>query len=208
MKDCKELRRLRQKDYFGEIALLQNVPRTSNVVANGNVECWVIARENFKQHLGELSDLLDENMKRRFLTSAPSLNALNKNEIEKLIKVVKFEYYEDKQNIIRQGDVGDKFFIIVKGNVTITKSNEGKELTLRKMTVMDHFGEQALIADDVRSANVYSDGQSSCLTIQRASFVEILGNLEALRAKRRLEDFINRYIIHMHIYIYIYYIYI
>ena len=34
----KELRRLREKDYLGEIALLQNIARTSNVVANGPVE--------------------------------------------------------------------------------------------------------------------------------------------------------------------------
>ncbi len=72
-----ELRRLYAKDYMGEISLLQNMPRTSNVVANGPVECWVIQRDNFKLHLGELSEILDSNMKRRFLTSAPSLAALN-----------------------------------------------------------------------------------------------------------------------------------
>lgn len=174
------------------------MPRTSNVVANGSVECWVISRDNFKAHLGELSEILDRNMKRRFLSSAPSLQALSESEIEKLISVVQLEHYKDKEYIIRQGDAGDKFFIIEKGTVQITKNNDNKgekdyrsEIELRTMTVTEHFGEQALIKDEVRSANAYAVGEVSCLTIQRASFVELLGNLETLRERRRMEDFVN-----------------
>ena len=66
----------------------------------------------------------------------------------------------------------------------ITKNNEsGGEADLRTMTVTEHFGEQALIRDDVRSANAYAIGDVSCITLLRSSFVELLGNLETLREK-------------------------
>lgn len=66
----------------------------------------------------------------------------------------------------------------------ITKNDDqGGETELRQMTVTEHFGEQALIRDDVRSANAYAIGAVTCLTLLRSSFVELLGNLEALRAK-------------------------
>ena len=62
----------------------------------------MIHRESFNKHLGELSEILDRNMKRRFLNSAPSLEALKEDQIEKLIGVVQLEHFKDKQYIIKQ----------------------------------------------------------------------------------------------------------
>ncbi len=38
---------------------------------------------------------------------------------------------------------------------------------------------------------MYALGEVSCITIQRSSFVELLGNLQTLREKRKMEDFLN-----------------
>ena len=125
--------------------------------------------------MGDLTEILDRNMKRQFLTSAPVLNSLNSSEIEKLINVIKLENFEENSQIIKEGDIGDTFYIIVKGSVKITKNIDGKETELKIMGINDHFGEKALIEDDRRSANVIAVGLVTCLTIQRKGFVELLG---------------------------------
>lgn len=54
-----EIRRLHENDYFGEIALLHDIPRTIDVVSYGKTECWVLKRDAFDSILGSLETILN-----------------------------------------------------------------------------------------------------------------------------------------------------
>lgn len=51
--------------YFGEMALLNDTPRSADVVAKGSVTCLKMARGPFERILGPLQELLDEEARRR-----------------------------------------------------------------------------------------------------------------------------------------------
>ena len=49
-------------DYFGELALLKNMPRQASVVAKTVLKCAVIDRDSFKRLLGPLDNILMRNI--------------------------------------------------------------------------------------------------------------------------------------------------
>lgn len=60
--------------------------------------------------------------------------------------------------IVREGDIGDEFFIIRGGTVTIRKKmSDGVERTVDCRRRGEFFGEQALLNADCRQASVYAD---------------------------------------------------
>ena len=59
---------------------------------------------------------------------------------------------------MREGDIGNEFFIIRGGTVTIKKIFEnGEERVVDRRKRGDYFGEQALLNADCRQASVYAD---------------------------------------------------
>lgn len=130
-------------------------------------------------------------MKRRFIDSSPVLSPLKPEERDQILESVEIETFEDGSYIVKQGDHGDKFYIIQEGKVVCTKEDNGESKELRHMSVNDHFGERALIKDDVRSANIIAQGKVTVLSISRDAFIKHLGPWEELLERKRMEDFIN-----------------
>ena len=64
--------------------------------------------------------------------------------------------FEDGADVVRQGEPGDDFFIIVDGNASVTQfRNEGEEgQEVGVLGPSDYFGEIALMLDRPRAATV------------------------------------------------------
>jgi len=81
-------------------------------------------------------------------------------KIQKLF--VKFEEREVKlgENIVKEGESGDSFYVIKQGKAMVTRKQGSKEETLAALTAGNFFGEDALISDAPRNATVtmISDG--------------------------------------------------
>ena len=59
--------------------------------------------------------------------------------------------------IVKQGDTGDVFYIIIEGCATVTQiDRDGVEKHLVDLKTSDYFGEIALIRNVPRTANVIS----------------------------------------------------
>jgi len=78
--------------------------------------------------------------------------------------------YEDGQEIVREGDVGEHMFVIQDGMVEVVRSTEGGEVQLATLGPGDVFGEMALFEREVRSATVRALGPVRVLTIDRRTF--------------------------------------
>ena len=86
------------------------------------------------------------------------------------------EKFRQGSMIFREGDKGDKLYIVLDGRVRISKFIPGVgEEALAVLDRGDFFGEMALIDDQPRSADAKShEGDATVLSIDRATLNEIL----------------------------------
>jgi CRP/FNR family transcriptional regulator, cyclic AMP receptor protein len=131
---------------------------------------------------------------------------LSASELKLLATFSTEEHFSDGSTIFREGEIGDKLFIILDGRVRISKFIPGVgEEALAILERGDFFGEMALIDDKPRSADARAhEGGATVLSIDRATLNEILGmdpaaslqflNLLSIMISRRLRE-INEKII-------------
>lgn len=108
----------------------------------------------------------EENVK--FLSSVSVLKDLSPVVLNKISDLLKREYFPSGSTIIRQGDPGDKFYIIRGGSVNVIKSDESGQRLVGILKKGAYFGEQALIHQDKRLASVIANPPGAdCLMLDR-----------------------------------------
>ncbi|KAH8287860.1 hypothetical protein KR018_003149 [Drosophila ironensis] len=170
---------------FGELAILYNAPRQATIQAATDARVWKIARETFRAIM-QISGSREREENLQFLRSAPFLQELDQSLLHKVVDLLQRKFYETDTCIVRQGEVGNEFYIIRCGSVTIKKKDEkdNEELVVAKRRRGEYFGEQALLNADVRQASVYADAPGTeVLMLDREAFISYLGTLKQLREK-------------------------
>lgn len=81
--------------------------------------------------------------------------------------------------VFREGEPGDKFYLVIDGAVVVSQRNTG----LTTIERGGHFGELALITDAVRSATVHATRPTTLLAIERDAFVYLVRQDHALAVK-------------------------
>ncbi|MHC5114455.1 MAG: cyclic nucleotide-binding domain-containing protein [Planctomycetota bacterium] len=81
------------------------------------------------------------------------------------------QVYEDGTIIMRQGDVGDRMYVIQEGEVDIIADRDGAETFIRTAGQGELIGEMAIFERDVRSATVRAHGTVRLLTVDRRNFL-------------------------------------
>ena len=79
--------------------------------------------------------------------------------------------YQDGENIVRQGEMGDCMYVIQEGQVEIICENNGEEVCLAIREAGEFFGEMAIFERTVRSATVRALGPARILTIDKKKFL-------------------------------------
>ncbi|TYZ63408.1 hypothetical protein PybrP1_008357 [[Pythium] brassicae (nom. inval.)] len=111
-----------EREYFGEMALLQNAPRKSNAVTSGGTTCMVLSGEHFQSLLAPLHQL----MLYRHLLRWHSV--LEKHRMFKdfapaqqqhVINYCHLEVFQDNELICRQNELDDRYFIIADGEANV-----------------------------------------------------------------------------------------
>ena len=77
--------------------------------------------------------------------------------------------------IIKQGDDGDYYYIIKSGKCKVTRASKtGSELTLATLSDGDAFGEEALLTDSKRNANIVMLTNGMLMRLSKEDFNELL----------------------------------
>jgi CRP-like cAMP-binding protein len=96
----------------------------------------------------------------------PLFDDLPQDAFVALVNRLGYHRYVPGHLIIREGDPGRSFFIIVEGRVRVYKSGpDGKEITLAHLGEGAFFGEMALLSGAPRTANVVAEEESEILEV-------------------------------------------
>jgi ATP-binding cassette subfamily B protein len=108
------------------------------------------------------------------LAAIPLLAGLDAAQLEALARRFVFMRYDAGEIVIREGEVGDRFFVVARGKVEafVTVGQSEKRLTV--LTDGDFFGEVALLFDAPRTASVRALQPSSFLSLAKRDFEELL----------------------------------
>ncbi|XP_037911380.1 cGMP-dependent protein kinase 1 isoform X2 [Hermetia illucens] len=169
---------------FGELAILYTAKRAASIKASSQAKVWKIERTKFRTIMVNLgSREREENL--NFLRSVPLLKDLPEEILLRVVDLLKRVFFPTNTCIVRQGNVGNDFFIIRGGSVTIKKNVEGGgERVVGRRKRGEYFGEQALLNEDRRMASVYADAPGAeCLKLDRVSFISYLGTIPELKER-------------------------
>jgi CRP-like cAMP-binding protein len=105
------------------------------------------------------------------LGRTPLFRSLSRNERGELAKASEDLEVEEGKVLTREGDLGREFFVIVEGDVSVTK--DGTEI--RRLGPGDFFGEIALVYESPRrTATVTAASPLRFFVLTRQSFRSLL----------------------------------
>lgn len=166
-------------DLFGELALLYNCPRAANVLAKEECVCWKLDRETFN-HIVKDAAVTRRNKYDTFLKSVTLISGLEAYERSQIADALKVETKASGDILIKQGDPGDKFYIVEEGSLYAMK--DGNRVMDYKAG--DYFGELALLKNQPRAASIHVESDSAkVLSMSRQSFTKMLGPLQEILQK-------------------------
>lgn len=168
-------------DSFGELALLYNAPWAATIVAEEPGLLYVLDRNTFN-HIVKDAAAKKWEWYEDFLSKVKLLKTMDNYERSKLADALKDVHYKSGDTVIWEGDQGDVFYFIEKGEAIATKTVEAGKAPVEVMQYSpgDYFGEWALIENAPRAANVIAKTDLSVVSLDRHSFKRLLGPIEEL----------------------------
>ncbi len=160
--------------YFGERALLNAAPRSATVTAVQPSRLLALGRQAFDRSLRHdlaLKARLEAAAGYRDAVAAmPLFSSLSPGELDLLLSRVARQPSARGESIVRQGEPGDSFYLVLSGAFEVSRSGT-VVATLRSG---DSFGEIALIHDVLRTAAVTCVEAGELLRLERAAFNDVL----------------------------------
>jgi CRP/FNR family cyclic AMP-dependent transcriptional regulator len=115
--------------------------------------------------------------KLELLKRTPLLSGLGRKEIEEVGRLVDEIDVPAGRVLMREGDPGREFFVVVDGTVGIDRGGT----RIRTMEPGDFFGEIALLDEGPRTATATADGPASLLVLGHREFHSLMDQFPAIR---------------------------
>ena len=109
------------------------------------------------------------------LRKTPLFFTLSSEDLAGITAIASRRHYAKREMIFREGDKADGFFVVLSGNVKISKlSEEGKEQVLHILEPGQSFAEATIFEGGVFPANAEALGDCELLFLPKRPFVELL----------------------------------
>ena len=108
--------------------------------------------------------------------SFKSDNAENKRIMKLLYDAIEVKEFKANEIIIKEGDEGDVFYILLEGSVRISRNTmAGDCIALANLSAEQNifFGETALIGSDERSATVTAHSDCKTFALSSKNFIKL-----------------------------------
>lgn len=176
-----QLAELRDGAIFGELALLSSAPRSATVSAIQDCDLLEFDRDALTAASSTvatiaraLSQFTQERLVNNLVTTAPIFRPLDRAQRMSLVK--RFSAYEAEVGtaLIRQGAPGQGLFVVLRGEVSVARSEDGNEVQLARLGPGDVFGEIALLGNEPTTASVTATQPTTVLMLGRDYFQKLV----------------------------------
>ena len=116
-----------------------------------------------------------------FLARCEAFTGLTPDMLTKVAEKMKREIFEQGAIIIRQGEEGDKFYLIRRGSVDVIIDEGQPSQVMLVLKEGDFFGEKALITGQPRSATIRAKERIECYTLDKVSFQEAIAASDSFK---------------------------
>jgi CRP-like cAMP-binding protein/tetratricopeptide (TPR) repeat protein len=166
-------------DFFGELALLEDAPRSATVRAREDLDLLVLDRpifERFVQRYGGAKDKLAESIRAlRLIRRMPLFEEFSAGETSTVATKFRMEKFEAGRNVVTQGEPGEHFYVIQDGAADVLVRSDGEEEKVRTLRPGEYFGEIALLRDIPRTATVRAADPLTVFSLSKSDFRDLLG---------------------------------
>ncbi len=119
-----------------------------------------------------------------FLVQTPLFEDLDPTELAEVVQIMQVQRLRDGQLVFSEGDPGDAWFVIFRGQCIVTKNASfGPARTIAILDPRSCFGEMAVLDGSPRSAGVAVRGEATLFKFRREDFQSLLdaGSLSAYK---------------------------
>ncbi|MDD1621750.1 MAG: cyclic nucleotide-binding domain-containing protein [Methylococcaceae bacterium] len=167
-------------------ALAHQIPRKVNAVANGKIRFLRLNADMIKSvqdtpyEESESYMIVDESTDdddwMTTLLKSPIFRVLPPSNLQKILMGLQEVRFDAGEVIISQGDPGDFYYIIKKGQCLISRkpTPNAKEVRLGQLTDQDTFGEDSLISGEPRNVTITALTDVSLLRLSKEQFVNLI----------------------------------
>ncbi|HKJ82754.1 MAG TPA: cyclic nucleotide-binding domain-containing protein [Mariprofundaceae bacterium] len=198
---------LAEGDFFGEHAFMSRREYADEAVAE--TDCSVLAMdratfdawvEKYPSIRSTVEDFYRERVLARVLAITAVFEGVPEEARMALADRFHLKTFNDGEEIVREGEPGDTFYLIRSGHVDVATSSmmsKGDQVELDRMGEGDFFGEVSLLTDKPRTATVRAHGLTELMELTRTDFDEIVRQYPSVRKvvetyqKQRVENTIK-----------------
>jgi CRP-like cAMP-binding protein len=114
------------------------------------------------------------------LARVPLFEGLSPRHLRRIADLAEEERLMEGATIVREGDVGDTFYMVLEGEAKV-RSRAGR--VVNRLRPGDAFGEISLLDGGPRTATVLADTPMRVLTLKRNAFMKVLAAEPAVAVK-------------------------
>jgi CRP-like cAMP-binding protein len=114
------------------------------------------------------------------LGHVPLFSHLSRRQLKSLAESASEQRFMKGAAIVREGDEGDSFYVIVEGEARVA---DAKGRTVNRLLPGDFFGEISLLDGGARTATVMSETPMRMLVLRRNAFRKIVSTDSTVASK-------------------------
>jgi CRP-like cAMP-binding protein len=191
------LARIGEGSFFGEMALLDDTPRSATVTAVTDAELFALPRAlvmdlgaKFPTVLASMMTSLRARLIATLTATSPLFALIPLRERPAIVERFKVREIEPGTTFIREGQRADGLYVILTGRADVT----ARGMPIATLTTGDLAGEMSLLSHGVAEASVKARTRVTALTLSSAGLQEmimihpqVLEHLSTLSEARRGE---------------------
>ncbi|HZD18030.1 MAG TPA: cyclic nucleotide-binding domain-containing protein [Actinomycetota bacterium] len=117
---------------------------------------------------------------REMLARVPLFASLSPRQLRRLADLTEEQRYMEGAAIVREGDTGDTFYVIMSGGAKVVR---GSGRVVNHLYPGDFFGEISLLDGGPRTASVVAETELTMLALPRSAFLRTIRDEPAVGIK-------------------------